>query len=460
MSAVGRTRQALTAAETEGRRLNAIISLCDERALDTADRIDRDRHNNLDTGILSGIPVLLKDNIHLCGLPTTCASKSLESFISPYDATVVKKLDAAGAVIIGKTNLDEFAMGSSNETSHFGPVVNPHNEAVVPGGSSGGSAAAVAAGIVPIALGSDTGGSVRQPAGYCGVAGMRPTYGAVSRYGLTAFASSLDQIGPIAGNVTDCARALKAIIGHDERDATSLTECPMINLDKVEESNRTFKIGVLADSETVPVNTEVRRQVKRTLNLLTQAGHTVDAFEFPLLTYAVACYYVIATAEASANLARYDGIRYGYRGTGDLPLEQFYTNNRTKGFGREVKRRIMLGTYVLSEGYYDAYYLKACKVRRLIGGAFDELFERFDILLTPTSPTPPFAIGEKLDKPLEMYQSDIFTIPASLAGLPAISVPAGKMDDGLPVGVQLIGPRLQDETVLRAARALERLVKD
>ncbi|MEZ5358490.1 MAG: Asp-tRNA(Asn)/Glu-tRNA(Gln) amidotransferase subunit GatA [Candidatus Zixiibacteriota bacterium] len=459
-SAIGRTKRALDAAATIGKRLNAVLSLCTERAFAAAEQIDKATGKDIATGILSGIPVLLKDNICLKDYPTTCASKMLERFIPPYNATIVDKLDAAGAIIIGKTNLDEFAMGSSNENSFFGPVLNPINEKVVPGGSSGGSAAVVAAGIVPIAYGSDTGGSVRQPASFCGVVGMKPTHGAVSRYGLTAFASSLDQIGPIAATVSDCARGLKAIIGHDVKDATSLVDCPVIDLDAVERTDRKYTVGVLADSDEIAVTPDVKRVILCTIDKMKQVGHSVEMIDFPLLKYAVACYYIIATAEASANLARYDSVRFGHRGTDDVSLDEFYSQNRTEGFGTEVKRRILLGTYVLSEGYYDAYYLKACKIRKLICSAFDELFSRFDIILTPTSPTPPFGLGERLDKPLDMYQSDIFTIPASLAGLPAISIPVGKTENGLPIGVQLIGPRMHDETVLQAARTIERLTKE
>jgi aspartyl-tRNA(Asn)/glutamyl-tRNA(Gln) amidotransferase subunit A len=455
LSARGTAERALALADTVGRDLNAVISLCPDRAIDRAEKIDRQVKENTKTGILSGVPVLLKDNIVLAGYPTTCGSKMLQEFVSPYDATCVRKLDEAGAIIIGKANMDEFAMGSSNETSFFGSVKNPLNDSVVPGGSSGGAAAAVAAGIVPLAIGSDTGGSVRQPAGFCGLAGMKPTYGTVSRYGLVSFASSLDQIGPITRDVRDCRIAFEAIAGHDERDSTSIGEVPQ-NPDIPLEQ---LKIGVIKDPDWADSDPEVTQAFIDCIVSIKDSGYQVVDLDMPHLQFATACYYIIATAEASANLARYDGIRFGHSGDEFASIQDLYEQNRSEGFGTEVKRRIMLGTYVLSAGYYDAYYEKACHVRRQIIYDFDKAFAAVDLIITPTSPTTAFEVGSRIDSPLDMYRSDVFTIPASLAGLPAISIPMGNDSQDLPLGLQIIGPHAKDSSVFRAASGLAGLFK-
>jgi aspartyl-tRNA(Asn)/glutamyl-tRNA(Gln) amidotransferase subunit A len=432
--------------------VRAFISVLGDDALAEADAIDQALASGADPGPLAGVPVALKDNLCTRGVETTCASKILSGWRPPYDATVVKRLRAAGAIVVGKTNMDEFAMGSSTENSSFGPTRNPRDPARVPGGSSGGSAAAVAAGYVPIALGSDTGGSIRQPAALCGVVGMKPTYGVVSRYGLVAFASSLDQIGPLATSVGDAARVLEVIGGHDPCDTTSVHE-------RVEPTRslgagaQGMRVGLCTEL-VAEVSPDVAGRVRQAADALMGAGADVEELSIPELRFGLSAYYLLAPAEASSNLARYDGVRYGWRA--DAPdVGAMNTATRTTGFGAEVKRRIMLGTYALSAGYYDAYYDRAQRVRTLIIEAFGKAYERFDVLLGATSPSTAFPLGAKIDDPLSMYLSDVCTIPSNLAGHPALSLPFGTGDDGLPVGVQLLGPAMGEEQLFRVAAVLE-----
>ncbi len=404
---------------------------------------------------LAGIPIAVKDNIVTQGVKTTCSSKILENFIPPYNATVVERLSRSGAVLLGKTNLDEFAMGSSTETSHAGVTRNPWNRKRVPGGSSGGSAAAVAADECIAALGSDTGGSIRQPAAHCGVVGMKPTYGRVSRFGLVAFASSLDQIGPITKDVTDCALLLNVISGHDPRDSTSVkTQVPDFT-SALTGDIKGLTIGIPKEYYREGMQREVEDAVRSALSLLESRGAILKEVSLPHTEYAIAAYYILAPAEASSNLARYDGVKYGYRSEGASELVEMYHKTRAEGFGPEVKRRIMLGTYVLSSGYYDAYYRKAQQVRTLIRNDFVQAFEECDVLVTPTSPSTAFKIGEKIDDPLQMYLLDIFTISVNLAGIPGISIPCGFDNEGLPVGLQIMGRHFDEETLLRIAYAYE-----
>ena len=403
---------------------------------------------------LAGIPIMIKDNICVDGGRTTCGSRILENYESPYDATVIRKLREAGAVIGPKTNLDEFAMGSSTEHSAFRPTKNPWNVEYTPGGSSGGSAACVASDMAVASLGSDTGGSIRQPAGYCGVVGMKPTYGRVSRYGLVAFASSLDQIGPFAKSVEDCALLLRCISGHDPLDATSLHAPVPDFADEVERGLTGLRVGVPRDFLEGDMEEGARANFDGVLETLGKSGVEIVDVSLPHAKSGVSCYYIIANAEASSNLARYDGVKYGYRTPDDDDIYRMYTHTRREGFGREVKRRILLGTYVLSAGYYDAYYLKAQKVRTLIIDDFNAAFDACDVIAMPTAPDTAFRFGEKAD-PLQMYLSDIFTIPINLAGLPGVSIPSGLSRDGLPYGLQLVGRALDEGAVLRAARGAE-----
>ncbi len=459
MRAAELARAALDRAESDGRRLNAVITICRKRALTQAETIDHLAKNHVALPPLAGVPVILKDNIVLSGYPATCGSRMLENFISPYDATCVKRLENAGAVIIAKANMDEFAMGSSNENSAFGPAMNPVGEDLVPGGSSGGSCAAVAAGIVPLAFGSDTGGSVRQPAGFCGVVGLKPTYGAVSRYGLVAFASSLDQIGPIARTVEDCALAFDVIAGYDEYDATSADVAHRSCLAAVRENpDRKYRLGIPRELLRGDIDPEVRGMVKNAADRLRMDGHSIVEVSLPDSDAAMAAYYIIADAEASSNLARYDGIRYGISQGRDGELAEMYESTRTKGFGDEVKRRIMLGTFALSAGYYDAYYQKASQVRESNRRDFERIFASVDMILSPTSPTAAFKLGEKVDDPLAMYLSDILTVPASLAGIPAISIPCGKTSDGRPIGLQIMARAFAEADLLAAAQRAEALI--
>ena len=405
---------------------------------------------------LTGIPVALKDNMVLQGYPTTCSSKILANFVSPYQGTIAQKLDEAGAVVIGKTNMDEFAMGSSTENSSTRPCRNPWNQKLVPGGSSGGSAVSVASGSAVVALGSDTGGSIRQPASFCGVVGMKPTYGTVSRFGLVAFASSLDQIGPFARSVKDAAYMLDAISGHDPLDSTSYAkELPSYVKELEKPLKKDLKIGIIKELLGEGIDEDVRKAILAAAETYKQLGIAVEEVSMPQLKHALPVYYIICTAEASANLARFDGVRYGLRAADAKDLSTMYSQTRQQGFGAEVKRRIMLGTYALSSGYYDAYYKKAQQVRRLIKEEFDKQFSKYDLLLSPTSPSVAFPIGEKVDDPLTMYLSDIATIPANLAGIPGISLPCGFGDNNLPIGLQLLGPALSDAQLLQAAHAFE-----
>lgn len=435
-------------------KVRAYITVTPELAMEQAQELERRLSKGENPGILAGIPVAIKDNICTRGIRTTCASRMLENFVPPYDATVVKLLKEAGAIVMGKTNMDEFAMGSSTENSAFFPTHNPYNLERVPGGSSGGSAAAIAAREVPLALGSDTGGSIRQPASFCGIVGFKPTYGRVSRYGLVAFASSLDQIGPLTANVEDCI-LLSYVIGcYDPMDSTS-APVPTSSLEEMLVPEvKGLRIGLIEELFAEGIEEEIREGVLKAIRYLEEAGVTIEWVSLPHLSYALPCYYIIAPSEASSNLARYDGVKYGLRmdSEGVIPM---YMETRDKGFGPEVKRRIMLGTYALSAGYYDAYYLKALKVRSLIKGDFDRAFARFDILVAPTSPIPPFKIGEKIDDPLKMYMADICTIPINLAALPAISLPAGLDSQGLPIGLQMIGKPFEERTLLRSALAYE-----
>ncbi|MDR7435227.1 MAG: Asp-tRNA(Asn)/Glu-tRNA(Gln) amidotransferase subunit GatA [Armatimonadota bacterium] len=439
-------------------RLHAFLYVDTEGAIAQARQVDEQvltgaRRSGRELPPLAGIPVAVKDNICTKGIPTTCASRILEGWRPPYDATVVERLRRAGAIILGKTNLDEFAMGSSTENSGFGPTRNPWDLTRVPGGSSGGSAAAVAAGMAPLALGSDTGGSIRQPAALCGIVGLKPTYGRVSRYGLVAFASSLDQIGPMARTVTDCAILLNVIAGNDPRDSTSANlPCPDFTR-ALQVEVRGLRIGIPRECFVEGLQPEVREAVLQAARLFSDLGAVCEEISLPHLDYALPTYYLIAPAEASSNLARYDGVQYGYRAkAGDLYT--MYARTRREGFGAEVKRRIMLGTYALSAGYYEAFYLKALQVRTLIKQDFDVAFQDHDLILMPTSPTVAFPLGEKVTDPLQMYLNDIFTIPVSLAGLPGISVPCG-FANGLPIGLQLVGRPFDEETVLRAAFTFE-----
>ena len=435
--------------------VQAYLNLMKEQAIEQAEKVDQKLADGEDINPLAGIPVALKDNLSTEGVETTCASKILEGYQPPYNATVVEKLAAEDVVMTGKTNMDEFAMGSSTENSGIKNTYNPWDVNRVPGGSSGGSAAAVAAGEATIALGSDTGGSIRQPAAFCGVVGMKPTYGLVSRYGLVAFASSLDQIGPFAKDVTDCALALNYIAGHDEMDSTSVErEIPdyTANLDG---DISGMKIGVPEEYFGEGIDDEVKEAVWNAIEQLEELGAEYEEVSLPHTDYGLSAYYLIAPAEASSNLARYDGVRYGHRSNQANGLIEMFKKTRQEGFGDEVKRRIMLGTYALSSGYYDAYYKKAQKVRTLIKQDFDEAFAEYDILISPTTPTTAFEIGDKSNDPLQMYLSDICTIPVNLAGLPALSMPCGVDSDDLPIGLQIIGDHFAEEKILQAAYALE-----
>lgn len=428
-----------------------------EGALKRAAEVQRQIECGMLAGPLAGVPMAVKDNLCTEGIRTTCASRMLENFVPTYTAEAVRRLEKAGAVLVGKTNMDEFAMGSTTETSCYGPTRNPCNPEHVPGGSSGGSAAAVAAGECFFALGSDTGGSVRQPAGHCGVVGMKPTYGMVSRYGLIAYASSLDQVGPLTGNVTDCAAVLETIVHHDPKDSTSAKRQDEDFLAALKADVTGMRIGMPREYFGEGLAPEVRTAVLRAAEVLKGGGAILEEFNLGLVPYAVPAYYTISTAEASSNLERYDGIKYGYCAQGDMNLHDMYKKTRSQGFGPEVKRRIMLGTFVLSAGYYDAYYLKALKVKALIRKAFDEAFARYDLILGPVSPTTAPRLGESLSDPVRMYLGDIYTISANLAGLPGISVPCGRDTQGLPIGLQLLGDCFQEKKLLQAAYAYEQM---
>ncbi|MFQ5707129.1 MAG: Asp-tRNA(Asn)/Glu-tRNA(Gln) amidotransferase subunit GatA [bacterium] len=442
----------------EGAPLNAFISFFGEAAQKEAEEIDLKIQSGR-SGKLAGLVVAAKDNLVIKGQRVTCASRILENFVAPYSATVIERLRAEDAIIIGKTNMDEFAMGSSNENSYFGAVKNPHDPERVPGGSSGGSCVAVAADLTMAALGSDTGGSIRQPASFCGVVGMKPTYGRVSRFGLVAFASSFDQIGPIAKTVADAALILEVIAGPDARDSTSAAQPVPAFSEAVGRDVAGLRIGLPREYFAEGLDEEVRKGVESAVECLKQGGAQLVDISLPHTDYAIATYYVLTTAEASSNLARYDGARYGFRAPEARSLEEMYVNSRSQGFGEEVKRRIMLGTYVLSAGYYDAYYRKGQKVRTLIKQDFGQAFQNCDCLLSPTAPTTAFKIGEKIDDPLAMYLSDIYTVSANLAGLPALSVPCGLDSKNLPIGVQVTGKQFDEEMVLRVGDFIERNIQ-
>jgi aspartyl-tRNA(Asn)/glutamyl-tRNA(Gln) amidotransferase subunit A len=435
--------------------LNAFLTLCPERAYAQADRVDASIAQGRALEPLAGVPVAIKDVLSTRGVRTTCGSKILENYIPAYDATAIERLEGAGAVILGKTNCDEFAMGSSNENSAYGAVRNPLAPDRVPGGSSGGSAAAVAAGLSVVALGTDTGGSIRQPGAYCGIPATMPTYGRVSRYGLIAFASSLDRIGPFAANIPDVATVMAVIAGHDSNDSTS-APVPVPNYaDEIESPVQDLRIGVPEDYFGEGIDSEVKVKVQAGIALLEKLGCKRVPLHMPHTDYAIATYYIVATAEASSNLARYDGVRYGLRIPG-ATLMEMYRKTREHGFGPEVKRRIMLGTYALSSGYYDAYYLRAQKVRALIAQDFSNAFQKVDAIITPTTPTPAFKLGEKTADPLQMYLADIYTVTGSLAGVPGVSIPCGKTNAGLPVGMQIFGPLFGEARILQLARAFEK----
>jgi aspartyl-tRNA(Asn)/glutamyl-tRNA(Gln) amidotransferase subunit A len=448
--------------------LNSFLTVMRDEVLEQARAVDAKRARGEALGVLAGVPIALKDALCTRGVRTTAGSKMLEKWISPYDATVVARLRAADALLPGKTNMDEFAMGSSNENSAYGPVKNPRDRSRAPGGSSGGSAAAVASGMTPAALGSDTGGSIRQPASFTGVVGVKPTYGRVSRFGLVAFASSLDQVGPFASDVRGAARVLSVIAGHDPRDMTSLAATPSDFEAACGASVRGLRIGVPEEYFAKGLDPEVEASVRAAVARLEAEGCAVTKVHLPHTRYAVATYYVVATAEASSNLARFDGVRYGLRvepgpsrsgaspgQTARSALRAMYGATRDAGFGAEVKRRILLGTFVLSAGYYDAYYLKAQRVRTLIRRDFDAAFESVDAIVCPTAPTAAFALGEKTADPLSMYLQDVYTLPASLAGLPAVSVPCAPTREGLPIGLQIIAPALREDTMFALASAWE-----
>ncbi|GAB4130667.1 MAG: Asp-tRNA(Asn)/Glu-tRNA(Gln) amidotransferase subunit GatA [Thermogutta sp.] len=482
-SAVEVTRACLDRIAAEDAAVGAFLSVEAEWALAQAEAVDRRRRNGETLGPLAGIPVAVKDNLCVQGRVTSCASRMLANFRPPYHAAVVERLLEAGAVIVGKTNLDEFAMGGSTETSAFHPTRNPWDPTRIPGGSSGGAAACVAARMVPLSVGSDTGGSIRQPAALCGITGLKPTYGRVSRFGLVAFASSLDQIGPLAQSAEDCALLLETLAGHDPRDSTSLQRPVPNYLSELESSLQGLRIGWVPDQFTEGLDDEVAEAVREALRAYEELGAATVEVSLPHARFAVAAYYIIAPSEASSNLARYDGVHYGYRtdekamlaeleeerralqSAGDTqaledldsPLVRLYRRTRAEGFGAEVKRRIMLGTYALSAGYYDAYYLKALKVRRLIREDYDRAFAEVDVIAGPVTPAPAFRLGEKLSDPLAMYLFDLYTVGANLAGLPALSIPCGFSRDGLPIGLHLQAPALEEGRLLRVAHALQRV---
>lgn len=435
--------------------VHAYLSLTRERALTRAAEIETMADREEELPPLAGVPIAIKDTFMTRGTVTTAGSRILENFVSSYDATSVARLEAAGAIILGKTNCDEFAMGSSNENSAYGHASNPRDLSRVPGGSSGGSAAAVAAGTAVSALGSDTGGSIRQPAAFCGVVGLKPTYGRISRYGLIAFASSLDHVGPITKSVKDAAIMLQVLAGHDSRDATSADVPVSDYVGAVGESVKGMRIGVPDEYFPAGLDPEIHQSIERSLENLRSAGCEVKRISLPHTKYAIPAYYLIATAEASANLARYDGARYGFRAEGSRTIAEMYRTSRDQGFGTEVKRRILLGTYALSAGYYDAYYLKAQRVRTLLAQDFQNAFREADVIVTPTTPTPAFKFGEKIEDPLSMYLADVFTVTANLAGIPALSVPCGNTREGLPIGLQILGKHFDECTMLRIGHVIE-----
>ena len=441
--------------QTEG-RYHAYVTLDKEGAYKQADAVQEKIDNGELTGALAGVPVAIKDNMCTKGLLTTCSSKILENYIPTYTASAVQNLTDAGCVIIGKTNMDEFAMGSTTETSYYGVTRNPHNPDHVPGGSSGGSAAAVALNECFFALGSDTGGSIRQPSAFCGITGMKPTYGTVSRYGLIAYGSSLDQIGPMTKNVTDCAAVLETIASYDKKDSTSMKREKYDFTSALVRDVKGLRIGLPKDYFGEGLDSEVKAAIFKAAETFRRMGAIVEEFDLGLVQYAIPAYYIIASAEASSNLERFDGVKYGYRTKEYGDLHSMYKKTRSEGFGSEVKRRIMLGSFVLSSGYYDAYYLKALKTKALIKQEFDKAFEKYDIILAPAAPTTAPLLGSSLQDPIKMYLSDIYTISANLAGIPGLSIPCGKDKMGLPIGMQLLGGCFQEKTLLRAGFAYEK----
>ena len=449
------TEAYLQSIKDQDEKYNCYVTVDEEGAMKSATEVQAKIDSGEISGPLAGVPVAIKDNMCTEGLLTTCSSRILYNYVPTFESTAVTNLRNAGAVILGKTNMDEFAMGSTTETSYFGPTKNPANPEHVPGGSSGGSAAAVAAGECAYALGSDTGGSIRQPASYCGVVGIKPTYGTVSRYGLIAYGSSLDQIGPLTKNVSDAAAVLTAIAGHDHRDSTSVDREAADYMKSLVKDVKDIKIGIPRDYFGEGLDPEVASAVKKAADVLKAAGATVEEFDLSLVNYAIPAYYTIAAAEASSNLERFDGIKYGYRTEDYNGLHNMYKKSRSEGFGAEVKRRIMLGSFVLSSGYYDAYYLKALKVKALIKKAFDDAFAKYDIILGPVAPTTAPKLGESLSDPIKMYLGDIYTISVNLAGLPGISVPCGTDSAGLPIGVQLLADCFNEDKLFRTAYTYE-----
>jgi aspartyl-tRNA(Asn)/glutamyl-tRNA(Gln) amidotransferase subunit A len=449
------TRSLLERIDSTDEKVRAFVTVTADLALEMADEADR-RLSSGEVGPLTGIPIAIKDNMCLRGQRTTCGSKILENFVPPYDATVVRRIREEGMVILGLANMDEFAMGSSTETSHWGPTHNPWNPEMIPGGSSGGSAAAVSSQEAPVALGSDTGGSIRLPASFCGVTGMKPTYGAVSRYGLVAYASSLDQIGPIARDAEDLALMLNLICGHDPMDSTSVPREHPDFTTFIDKPIKGMTLGLPTEFFSLLDDPDVEHVIADARRVLEGMGVKFEQLSLPHLDYGIAAYYIIAPSEASSNLARYDGVKYGHRSATYEDMIDMYCQTRAQGFGPEVKRRIMLGTYALSSGYYDAYYLKAAKVRTLITGDFKKAFETCDAILCPTAPTPPFKIGEKIDDPIQMYLTDVFTIPVNMAGLPGVAIPGGLSKTDLPVGVQLIAPHFEEGRLVQLASAFQK----
>ena len=459
ITSVQATQAFLDAIESLDKDYKSYITVCRDSALARAAEVDSLIAQGRLTGDLAGVPIAIKDNICTKGTATTCASKMLANFVPPYDATVINKINAEGMVILGKTNMDEFAMGSTTETSYFGPTLNPWGDSRVPGGSSGGSAAAVAARLAPVSLGSDTGGSIRQPASFCGVTGLKPTYGTVSRYGLVAFASSLDQIGPIGRDAVDLASLYNLICGVDEKDQSS-TETTKLDIDKIRNYSVAGKtIGIPEEYFGEGIDPEVKAAVMEAVKVFESEGAKVERFTLPIMEYAIPTYYIIACAEACSNLSRYDGIKYGFRPEGVQDLGELYIRSRSEGFGMEVKRRIMIGNFVLSSGYYDAYYNKALQVKNLIYQAFNEAFSKYDVVIGPVAPTPALKAGESLSDPLKMYLGDICTVLINIVGLPAVSVPCG-FASGLPVGMQIIGKHYSEETILGFASDFQRATSD
>ncbi|MBR3645355.1 MAG: Asp-tRNA(Asn)/Glu-tRNA(Gln) amidotransferase subunit GatA [Lachnospiraceae bacterium] len=452
---VDAVNEALTQIEKKEQAINSFVTVDREGALKRAKEVQALIDEGKLSGPLAGVPVAIKDNMCTTGLLTTCSSKILGNFVPTYSATAVERLEAAGAVIVGKTNMDEFAMGSTTETSAFGATKNPWNTNHVPGGSSGGSCTAVAAEEVPYSLGSDTGGSIRQPSSFCGVTGIKPTYGTVSRYGLIAYGSSLDQIGPIAKDVTDVATILEVIAGHDEKDSTSVKRDDYKFTEALVDNVEGLKIGIPKDYFGDGLDPEVRESILAAVEVLKGKGAIVEEFDLSLVEYAIPAYYVIASAEASSNLERFDGVKYGYRTQDYNGLHNMYKKSRSEGFGPEVKRRIMLGSFVLSSGYYDAYYLKALRTKALIKKAFDDAFSKYDVIIAPAAPTTAPEIGKSLADPIKMYLGDIYTISVNLAGLPGISVPVGNDSKGLPIGMQIIGNCFSEKILIRAAYSYE-----